>query len=261
MAGIGFVLRDLDRRETLLGSITSVGHGAIVAAGPWIFTVLSIALIHRGTANVLDAEISYNFRGLVIYAFALSLLATAPIVNVAIRQVADDIYLGEFENVRPRYLATLLGCFVVSGVAALIVHLGFFHLSPVDFVVQVVSTMIIGLIWPTLAFCGAVKDYRGITLGFGVGLIASIVGTIWAATHGYSAAIMMLAFVGGLALVFFWLAGRVLASFPHPVFGLGRHLLNLGKGMMQYWVLAWHPWPQLRRYGSTSGSCGSALPA
>ncbi len=210
MAGIGFALRELDRRDSIFGSIASIGHGAVVSAGPWIFTVLAIALIHRGTAGIIDPEMSYNFRGLVIYCFALSLLATAPVVNVAIRQIADDIYLEEFQNVRPRYVATLLVSCLISGVVAVAVHGGIFRLAPLDLLVEVVSTMVVGLIWPTLAFCGAVKDYKGITFGFIVGLLISIFGTIWAAAHGYNPAIMMLTFVSGLS------SGVLLAGKPCP---------------------------------------------
>ena len=238
MAGIGFALRELDRRDSIFGSVASIGHGAVVSAGPWIFTVLAIALIHRGTAGIIDPEMSYNFRGLVIYCFALSLLATAPVVNVAIRQIADDIYLEEFQNVRPRYVATLLVSCLISGVVAVAVHGGIFRLAPLDLLVEVVSTMVVGLIWPTLAFCGAVKDYKGITSGFIVGLLISIFSTIWAAAHGYNPAIMMLTFVGGLSLVFFWLASRVLVSFPHPFTNLSEHLIQLARGFWQYRALA-----------------------
>jgi uncharacterized membrane protein len=238
MAGIGFVLRDLDRRESLFSSIASIGHGALASAGPWIFTVIAVALIYRGTATLIDPELSYSFRGLVIYSFALSLLVTAPVVNVAIRQVSDDIYSHDFHHVRPRYIAALVLCCLISGLSSIVVFAGVFRLDAGDLLVEVASTMIVGMIWPTLAFCGAVKDYKGISFGFGWGLLLSVVTTIWTAAEGYSAAAMMLAFISGLSLVFLWLAGRVLATFPQPVSGLGAYIPELLKGFLQYWMLA-----------------------
>lgn len=238
MAGIGFALRDLSRRDGIIGPAASLGHGAVIAAGPWIFTVLSIAIIHQATAEILTDEVSYAFRGLVIYAFALSLLATAPIVNVAIRQVADDIFLGAFHNVRPHYVATLALCSLASAATAGTVLILIFGVSGLDLAIGVASTTVVGLIWPTLAFCGAVRDYSGITAGFLLGLLTSVTATIWGAYSGWSAALMMAAFTVGLGIVFFGLASRVLATFPHPVTDIRRPLARLFRGFARYRLLA-----------------------
>jgi uncharacterized membrane protein len=43
MAGIGFTLRDLLRRDDLLGAMRGYGHSAVVACAPWLFTALTLA--------------------------------------------------------------------------------------------------------------------------------------------------------------------------------------------------------------------------
>ena len=43
MAGIGFALRTLVERDDLSARLQGYGHAAIVAAGPWLFTVLALA--------------------------------------------------------------------------------------------------------------------------------------------------------------------------------------------------------------------------
>jgi len=237
VAGIGFALRELDRRESIFGSIASIGHGAVVAAGPWIFTVVALALIQHGSVDVLTSEASHNFQGLVVYAFALSLLVTAPIVNVSIRLVADDIYSGRFQNVRPRFLVALVACAGIAPFASILVYGALLRLSWADLLVAIVSTTVIGLIWPTLAFCGAVKDYRGITVGFSLGLLISVAATTFAAAQRLGELAMMVAFVSGLCLVFFWLAGRVLVSFPYRVSTLAPHLRDFANGLAEHWVL------------------------
>jgi polysaccharide biosynthesis protein PelG len=238
MAGIGFALRDLRRREGLFGPAILLGHGAIVAAGPWIFTVLSIAIIRWATATVLASETAYTLQGFVIYGFALSLLATAPIVNVAIRHVADDIFLGNFHEVQRRYMAALMLSGLASAALATGVFAGIFGVSGINLLVGVASTMVVGLIWPTLAFCAAGRDYSGITTGFVVGLLISVTGTVWGAHSGWNAARLMMAFTAGLGVVFFWLASRVLTTFPHAVVDLPSELARLARGIVRYWVLA-----------------------
>jgi uncharacterized membrane protein len=238
MAGIGFVLRELDRRDTLSGSVSSAGHGMVVAAGPWIFTVMSLALIHRGTSTFLTSDVSYSFRSFVMYAFAISLLATAPFVNVAVRLASDDIYERTFTGVRARFLAALfLGCLASAG-AALAIHLSIFGLSANNLLLAVGSTGIVALIWPTLAFCGAVRDYKGITSGFVVGMLVSILGTIWIARQGLGAPPMVGMFLVGLAIVFFVLASRILLAFPDQTGVLVAHVVELVKGLRQHWMLA-----------------------
>ena len=238
MAGIGFVLRELDRRDTLSGSVSSAGHGMIVAAGPWIFTVVSLALIHRGTSTFLTSDVSYSFRSFVMYAFAISLLATAPFVNVAVRLASDDIYDRTFSGVRARFLAALfVGC-LASAAKALAVHTFVYGLNGNNLRLAVGSTGVVALIWPTLAFCGAVRDYKGITSGFIVGMLVSILGTIWIARQGLGGSAMVGMFLLGLAIVFFVLASRILVSFPDQTGVLATHVAELVKGLGQHWMLA-----------------------
>jgi uncharacterized membrane protein len=37
MAGIGFSLRSLGDADNLLAPMASIGHAAVIAAGPWLF--------------------------------------------------------------------------------------------------------------------------------------------------------------------------------------------------------------------------------
>ena len=45
MAGIGFELRKLSRQETLSSVVRAGSHAAVIAAGPWLFTIASLAVI------------------------------------------------------------------------------------------------------------------------------------------------------------------------------------------------------------------------
>ncbi|WP_173932861.1 exopolysaccharide Pel transporter PelG [Chelativorans sp. Marseille-P2723] len=237
MAGIGITSRALFRRSGVIGPAATLSHGAVIAAGPWIFTVLSIAVIDRATIGILLDEHSYAFRGLVIYAFALSLFATMPVVNVAVRQVADDIFLGNFHEIRPRYVAALILSSLASAAVAG-VTLTLLRVSGIDLVVAIAATTVVGLIWPSLAFCSATRDYSGITSGFVIGLVVSIMATVAVAHADWGSAAMMAAFTTGLGLVFFALAGRILSTFPSPVRQIGPQLANLLKGFVSYRVLA-----------------------
>ena len=70
------------------------------------------------------------------------------------------------------------------------------------------------MIWVAVAFCGAVRDYNGITLTFVVGLVISVAAATAAALTGLGAAGMAWGFTLGLAIALLGMTFRVLATFP-----------------------------------------------
>src|SRR3954449_4410485 len=108
MAGIGFELRRLGGRDEILGPVAAVAHAAIVAAGPWLYTVMAILVIGEAAAPVMSEEALASFRVLVVYVFSLSLVGTAPIAMVGTRVLADALYRRQYGDVRALFALTLL---------------------------------------------------------------------------------------------------------------------------------------------------------
>ena len=52
MAGIGFQLRKLARQETISSVVAAAGHAAVIAAGPWLFTIFALATITLLTEEI-----------------------------------------------------------------------------------------------------------------------------------------------------------------------------------------------------------------
>ena len=46
MAGIGFGIRDLLRRDTFLGFFRAYAYAGVIGSGPWILSFAGILLIH-----------------------------------------------------------------------------------------------------------------------------------------------------------------------------------------------------------------------
>ena len=79
MAGIGFSLRDLARRDDVLGTLRAFMHATLVAAGPWLVTILCL-----GTLSIVATDLAADqdvaiFRIVVIYNFGFSLTLTGPV--------------------------------------------------------------------------------------------------------------------------------------------------------------------------------------
>jgi uncharacterized membrane protein len=237
MAGIGFQLRKLGRQETITSVVASAGHAAVIAAGPWLFTIFSLASITVLTQQVSGLETLATFRVIVIYAFAASLVLTAPVTIVATRLMADALWSRQPEQVRPLLLGAYACAMVVTGAGVallLLVLRPAVHLS----IVLMSATLLVSLIWVTLAFCGAVRDYWGVTMSFLVGMLVSLVATVSLAIMGAGAAGMAGGFVLGLAVAFLGMAQRVLATFPHAVTDPSAGVVGMLEGMRRYWHLA-----------------------
>lgn len=213
MAGIGFELRRLSRQQSLSGIVGAFGHAAVIAAGPWLFTIISLATITLVSEQVAGLATLANFRAVIIYAFALSLVLTAPVTIVATRLVADALWLKQPERVRPLLFgayALAIG-FVSSGTALLALY---FRMPLALAAALLAASLTVALIWVALAFCGAVRDYRGVTLSFIAGQLMAIVASLAAALAGLGAVGIVCGFVAGLTLTLVGLTLRVLATFP-----------------------------------------------
>ena len=215
MAGIGFALRTLGRQETLSAVVKATGHAAVIAAGPWLFTVFSLATISAFAEQIVGAATLSSFRAVIIYAFATSLVLAAPATIVSTRLLADQLWKRDTAKVRPLLISgfVLALASVIPGVAALIYGFGVpFRLASGLFA----TTAVVAMIWVVLAFCGAVRDYKGITLSFLIGLAVAIAGATAAALAGLGAGGMAWGFCTGLGLTLAGLTLRVLQTFPVP---------------------------------------------
>jgi polysaccharide biosynthesis protein PelG len=237
MAGIGFELKKLSRQETLSSVLSAGGHAAVIAAGPWLFTIASLAAISISVEPLVGLGTLATFRAVIIYAFATSLVLTAPVSMVATRLVADALW-----SKRPEDVRALL--FAAFGLAAVIVLIGVVGLS-VYFALPLAlalafasSTMTVAMIWIALGFCGAVRDYGAVTRAFLAGLLAAVAATIAAAGFGLGAPAMVLGFSSGLLVTFLGLCVRVMATFPHPECQFGAAWRNLLAGFTTYRSLA-----------------------
>ena len=96
---------------------------------------------------------------------------------------------------------------------------------------------IVGLVWAGLAFCGAVRDYQGITLGFLIGLGIAVMAASGAALSGASPIVMVWAFDAGLCVTVSCLVSRILTTFPNSISDIAAPLRDLIGGMKELWRL------------------------
>lgn len=191
MAGIGFKLRRITEDETVGGFLRAYVSAGFICAGPWIFTVAALAvamLAGRRMGVAVD-----TFQSLIAYAYAFSLVLTAPLQNIVTRYLADRLYARD----TAQHLPTLVGVLVVNTPFQALVATGLltFLDVPIPFkMVTVVLYVTISTTWVSMAFLGVIRAYAAIVQAFLVGSAVSLAAILallpllgeWAALLAYS---------------------------------------------------------------------------
>ena len=77
MAGIGFELRKLLKRDSLLGMMQAYAYAGIISSGPWVLSIIGILVIGLMSVSMVVPEfLITQFQVSVTYLIAFSLTLT-----------------------------------------------------------------------------------------------------------------------------------------------------------------------------------------
>ncbi|WP_320169599.1 exopolysaccharide Pel transporter PelG [Maridesulfovibrio sp.] len=212
MAGIGFELRKMLRKDSYLAEMSAYLYAAMVSSGPWLMSVLCLAVLglysYSGFSR-LDQDI---FRTTIVYVYAFTLIYVGFIQLVVTRYLADRFYLNDTKSTMTAFWT---GSLIVLAIGAVIGGGGiwFFELPMTYKIIAVVLFLIVAMIWMAMIFLSAVKDFSSIVQAFAIGTSVSVGGAFFLypimGLDGY-----LLGYTVGQAVIFFWLLARLLAEFP-----------------------------------------------
>ncbi|MBN9417531.1 MAG: exopolysaccharide Pel transporter PelG [Candidatus Eremiobacteraeota bacterium] len=186
MAGIGFKLRAYTQEGTIGGIFRGYYHAALVAAGPWILTVVSLVVVQY--LMRAQGDETRLFLELIIYVYAWTLITTAPIQLVVTRYLADQLDAQRLSTHMPTLVSvTLVNALVhmiIGGVFISFININWFmRFSAVALFVLVAQT------WLVMAFIGALRAYHLVATSFvsgtAVNLIAAYTLGRYLSVNGY----------------------------------------------------------------------------
>ena len=173
MAGIGFELKRLFRREGVLASFRAYGYAGIVCTGPMLLGVLLVLGV------LLLCEWSHTGKGdrdllvcMITYTLLASLLVTSFLSMVVTRFISDMLYEEQLEMILPSFWGST-GIMLVTGELLYGIFLIF---SGATFVQGLLCLGLFGelvVVWNAMSYLTAIKDYRGILLSFVVAVIVT----------------------------------------------------------------------------------------
>ncbi len=212
MAGIGFELRKILRGDSYLAEMSAYLYAAMVSSGPWLMSVLCLAVLGMYSYSGFSQLEQDVFRTTIIYVYAFTLIYVGFVQLVVTRYLADKFYLGEERITLTTYFTSSI-IVLVAGTVISVGSIWFFELEPLYKGIAVQLFLIVAMIWLSMIFLSAIKDFRSIVRAFAVGTMLSIGGAImlypYMGLDGY-----LLGYTFGQAVIFFMLLARLLAEFP-----------------------------------------------
>ena len=212
MAGIGFELKKILRKQTFLSEFTAFLYASMISSGPWLMSVICLAFLgaYRGSGYGIDKH--EIFRATVIYTYASSLIYIGIIQLVVTRYLADKYYEKDTEVTLSTFLTSTI-LLLLFGAPLSAFCYSFFQISLLSKFCSVLLFLVVSMIWLSMIFLSAVRDYKSIVYAFAAGCILSVFAGIqiggFMGTEGY-----LLGYLLGQALIFFWLLTILLREFP-----------------------------------------------
>ena len=137
---------------------------AVLTAGPWVSATLSLAALDRASEGFLGNDDRTLLLTTITYTFFVSLVVSYGIQMVVTRYLADSVYLKRLET----FLPTCFGILCCGG-AIFVISIPFLILAPFPLryrLMAVTLLITLSLLWQTLVFLSAMRDYVRIAVIF-----------------------------------------------------------------------------------------------
>lgn len=235
MAGIGFELRKLLQRDTLLALIRAYAYAGIISSGPWVLSIIGLMIIGVLSFSIVvpDNKIT-QFQVTVTYMIAFSLIITGFLQLAFTRFVADRLFEERDELVMPNYNAVQLIVTVVPGVFATAAAWWLFPQESLLYrVLLVAGFVVLSNIWIATVFLSGVKQYRAIVILYLLGYSVTVVAALGMRSLGLEG--LLAGFVIGQVMLLAGMQAIVVRNFP----GSTSMSFELFDRRMRYPTLIW----------------------
>jgi uncharacterized membrane protein len=201
MAGIGFELRRLLRKNTLVGLIEAYAYAGIIGSGPWVFSIVGILLIGIFSASVVVPDfLVTQFQTSVTYLVASSLILTGLVQLAFTRFVSDRLFEKKKSMILPNLHGLLLLVFVAAGALG---TLALFVLLPgqglLYRLLMLTGFALMCAVWVLTVLLSGMKRYRAIVILFAGSYALIVLAALWLRNYGLEG--LLGGFVGGNLLL------------------------------------------------------------
>ena len=179
MAGIGFELKKIFKKNSVVSKLQGASYAAMTTIGPLILVISTLFLMYAflGYSNVIFAS-KELLASTILYMFIFSLITASPFNSVLSRYLADKIFENEEQHIMPAYYAGLAVNIILSAALGIVFCLWEWSIGKVDaFYVLFSYCGYIGLVFVfyNMLYISALKEYKKITAAFVVGMFVALI--------------------------------------------------------------------------------------
>lgn len=178
MAGIHFELRKIFKENSIRHTVIGAIYSTVTTIGPTLVSMAAIFLLYMVSGFM---KIPYAQRELIsstlLYCFIFPVINTSITGAVFSRYLADKFYEEQLEDVLPSYYTGLLLTVGIGSLFGVPFALHLYYVGGIEFLFVLTSFalfMIINILFFTMTYLYATKDYRIVTTSFVGGLVAGI---------------------------------------------------------------------------------------
>ncbi len=218
MAGIGFELRKILKRDNLLSLMQAYTYAAVISSGPWVLSIVGILIIGvLSYAIVVPNFLIVQFQVSVTYVIASSLIFTGPFQLAFTRFTADRLFEKNNDVILTNFHAVTFIVTVVGGALGMLCVVFLFPAQSVMYRLLLLSAFVIMCnIWIATIFLSGMKQYREIVWLYFFGYALTVMAALALRRFGLEG--LMGGFVIGQAMLLTGMVILILRNYPASKF-------------------------------------------
>lgn len=171
MAGIGFELRKLLKRDSYFSLLQTYAYAGIISSGPWVLSIIAVLIIGVFSVPVVIPPVLVSqFQTSITYLIALSLIYTGFVQLAFTRYSADRIFEKEHFRLLPNLNGLLFLVTTVGGLISFPLAILLFPDTALIFRMLFASTFVtLSCVWVAAILLSGLKAYKAILVNFAIG--------------------------------------------------------------------------------------------
>ena len=180
MAGIGFEIKKILRRDSYLSLFTAYAYAGIIGSGPWVLSILGVLIIGLMSLGVvLPHVLITQFQVTVTHLIAMSLIFTGFLQLSFTRYIADRLFEKDIDIILPNFIGALFVTTLMAGIIGILLALfAFPQQGPVYRILLIANFVVLCNIWIATIFLSGMKNYKTILVLYTVGYSLAVIGAI-----------------------------------------------------------------------------------
>jgi len=217
MAGIGFELRKLLKRDSYFSLLQTYAYAGIISSGPWVLSILAVIIIgFISVAVVIPSILVSQFQVCITYLIALSLIYTGLIQLAFTRYSADRIFEKEHYRLMPNLIGLLFFVTILGGAISFPMTYYLFPDNTLYFRLLFATTFVmLSDVWIGAILLSGLKEYKAILLNFAAGYGTALALAVFLRMWGLEG--LMLAFLIGQFVLLLGMLMVVFRNYPSHV--------------------------------------------